>query len=103
MAAKRKVTIWGGYYRGKSAYYDFIEKGQRYIGRIGIVSPTIAEEVIARKRAEVIQRRFGIKASREGLSFMRFVTDKYLPIFQNGHRISTVQTTIRRCREFVRV
>jgi len=103
MAAKRKASIRGGYYRGKSAYYDFIEKGQRYVGRIGAVSPTIAKEIIARKRAEVIQGRFGIKASREGLSFMRFVTDKYLPIFQNGHRLSTVQAITRRCREFVAV
>jgi hypothetical protein len=88
---------------GKSAYYDFIEKGQRYVGRIGVVSPTIAKEIIARKRAEVIQGRFGIKSSREGVSFMRFVTEKYLPIFQNRHRMSTVQATTRRCREFVAV
>ena len=49
MAANRKVTIQGGYYRGKSAYYDFIEKGQRYVGRIGPVSLKIAKEIIARK------------------------------------------------------
>jgi integrase len=103
MAAKRKVTIRGGYFRGKSAYYDFIEKGQRYVGRIGPVSPMIAKEIIARKRAEVIQGRFGIKANREGLSFRRFVNEKYLPIFHTGHRPNTVQITTRRCREFVTV
>jgi len=45
------------YLRGKSYYYDFVHKGQRYTGSIGSVSRTVAKEEEARKKAEVIEHR----------------------------------------------
>lgn len=35
------------YQRGKSWYYDFQYRGQRYAGSIGQVSKTVAKEVFA--------------------------------------------------------
>ena len=43
------------YQRGKSWYYDFVHKGQRYTGSFGPVSKTVAKEELARKKTEVIE------------------------------------------------
>ena len=40
------------YQRGKSWYYDFQYRGERYTGCIGQVSKTVAKEIMARKKAE---------------------------------------------------
>ena len=45
------------YLRKKSWYYDFVHKGQRYVGSFGPVSKTLAKEAHARKKAEVIEGR----------------------------------------------
>ena len=40
------------YQRGKSWYYDFLYRGERYTGCIGPVSKTVAKEIMAKKKAE---------------------------------------------------
>ena len=39
------------YQRGKSWYYDFQYRGERYTGCIGAVSKTVAKEILAKKRS----------------------------------------------------
>jgi hypothetical protein len=46
------------YQRGKSWYYDFQYRGERYTGCIGPVSKTVAKEILAKKRAEAIAGRY---------------------------------------------
>jgi integrase len=94
--------VRGVWLRGKSWYYDFTYKGQRHVGCIGPVSKSVAKEVEARKRSEVVQGRFGLKSSKTGIRFQEFVEQKYLPIFQNnGHRPNTIKVTQQRSREFI--
>jgi hypothetical protein len=38
------------YQRGKSWYYDFQYRGERYTSCIGPVSKTVAKEILAKKR-----------------------------------------------------
>jgi hypothetical protein len=43
--------------RGKSRYYDFQYRGERYTGCIGAVSKTVAKEILAKKKAEAVEGR----------------------------------------------
>jgi hypothetical protein len=43
------------YQRGKSWYYDFLYRGERYTGCIGPVSKTVAKEILAKKKAEAVE------------------------------------------------
>ena len=43
------------YQRGKSWYYDFKYRGERYTGCIGAVSKTVAKEILAKKKAEAVE------------------------------------------------
>jgi integrase len=43
------------YQRSKSYYYDFVYKGQRYVGNIGPVSRTVAKEEEIKKKRAVIE------------------------------------------------
>ena len=45
------------YQRGKSWYYDFVHKGQRYTGSFGTVSRTTAKEELARTKTAVIEQK----------------------------------------------
>jgi hypothetical protein len=45
------------YLSGKSWYYDFLHKGQRYTGRFGAVSRRLAKEELARKKTEMGEGR----------------------------------------------
>ena len=55
------------YLRGKSWYYDFVHKGQRYTGSFGPVSKTVAKEELARKKAEVIEGKLNPTKARKSL------------------------------------
>jgi len=46
-----ETEVMSIYQRGKSWYYDFQSRGERYAGCIGQVSKSVAKEVLARKRA----------------------------------------------------
>jgi integrase len=65
------------YQRGKSYYYDFVYKGQRYTGCIGPVSRTVAKEELARKKAEVVEGRLNPVKARKTPRFDTFA-EEYL-------------------------
>jgi hypothetical protein len=44
------------YLRGKSWYYDFVKKGQRYTGSFGEVSRTVAKEELVSKKPRSLNR-----------------------------------------------
>src|SRR6266850_6673862 len=63
------------YLRGKSWYYDFVHKGQRYTGTFGHVSRTVAKEELARKKAEVIEGKLNPAKARKSPRFETFAVD----------------------------
>ena len=63
------------YQRGKSYYYDFVHKGQRYTGCIGPVSRTVAKEEEHRKKTEVIEQRLNPAKARKSPRFEAFAED----------------------------
>ena len=65
------------YLRGKSYYYDFVHKGQRYTGYIGKVSRTTAKEEEHRKMTEVIEQRLNPAKARKSPRFDTFA-EEYL-------------------------
>jgi integrase len=65
------------YLRGKSWYYDFIHKGQRYTGSFGHVSRSVAKEELARKKAEVVEGRLNPAKTRKSPKFNVFA-EEYL-------------------------
>src|SRR5262245_3007060 len=65
------------YLRGKSWYYDFVHKGQRYTGSFGQVSRTVAKEELARKKAEVVEGRLNPAKARKSPRFDAFA-EEYL-------------------------
>src|SRR5262245_15644185 len=67
------------YQRGKSYYYDFVYKGQRYAGCIGPVSRTVAKEEEARKKAAVVEGRLNPAKNRKSPRFQAF-SEKYLEL-----------------------
>lgn len=63
------------YQRGKSWYYDFVHKGQRYMGSFGNVSRSVAKEELARKKAEVLEQKLNPVKARKSPRFEAFVVD----------------------------
>lgn len=63
------------YLRGKSYYYDFVYKGQRYTGCIGPVSKTVAKEEEARVKAKVIEGILNPAKARKSPRFDEFIKD----------------------------
>lgn len=87
------------YLRGKSYYYDFVHKGQRYTGCFGQVSRTVAKEEESRKKAEVIELRLNPAKARSSPRFDAFVQE-YLEWLKTSkkpltyHRVSSVFTNL---------
>src|SRR5437879_3787649 len=52
------------YQRGKSWYYDFQYRGERYTGCIGKVSKTTAKEILAKKKAEAVEGRYELPSQK---------------------------------------
>ena len=77
------------YLRGKSWYYDFVHKGQRYTGSFGPVSRTVAKEELARKRAEVVEGRLNPAKARKSPRFDAFAVD-YLDWMKSNRKPLTV-------------
>lgn len=91
------------YQRGKSWYYDFIHKGQRYTGSFGPVSRSVAKEELARKKAEVIERRLNPAKARKSPRFDTFAAE-YLEWVQANCKPMTVdriRQTLKRLGAFV--
>jgi len=63
------------YQGGKSWYYDFVHKGQRYTGCFGHVSRTTAKEELARKKTEVIEGKLNPAKTRKSPWFDAFSED----------------------------
>ena len=52
------------YQRGKSWYYDFKYRGERYSGCVGAVSKTVAKEILAKKKAEAVEGRYELPSRK---------------------------------------
>jgi integrase len=76
------------YLRGKSWYYDFVHKGQRYTGSFGPVSRTVAKEEEHRKKTEVIEQRLNPAKARKSPRFDAFA-EEYLEWVQANKKLST--------------
>jgi len=81
------------YLRGKSWYYDFIHKGQRYTGSFGQVSRTVAKEELARKKAEVVEGRLNPAKARKSPRFDAFA-EEYLEWVKANKKPSTYERTL---------
>jgi hypothetical protein len=75
----RLVSI---YKRGKSWYYDFLYRGERYAGCIGVVSKTVAKEVLAKKKAEATEGRYTSPAKKPSPLLEGFCRNFYLRRFE---------------------
>jgi integrase len=77
------------YQRGKSWYYDFLYRGERYTGCIGPVSKTVAKEILAKKKAEVVEGRYELP-SRKPSPLFEAMAEEYLRYYQANRRPRSV-------------
>ena len=90
------------YLRGKSWYYDFIHKGQRYTGSFGAVSRTVAKEELARKKAEVVEGRLNPAKARKSPRFDAFAAE-YLDWMRANRKpltVTRIAITLERLKTF---
>jgi integrase len=73
------------YQRGRSWYYDFLYRGERYTGCIGPVSRTVAKEILAKKKAEAVEGRYELPSKRPSPLF-EGVAEEYLRYYQANRR-----------------
>lgn len=78
------------YLRGKSYYYDFVHKGQRYTGCFGTVSRSVAKEEEARKKASVVELRLNPAKARVSPRFDAFARE-YLEWVKANKKPSSYQ------------
>jgi integrase len=78
------------YQRGKSWYYDFMYRGERYRGCIGSVSKTIAKEIMAKKKAEAVEGRYELPSKRPSPRLDEFATE-YFDYYQANRKPQSVQ------------
>ena len=88
------------YLRGKSWYYDFIHKGQRYTGSFGQVSRTVAKEELARKKAEVVEGGLNPAKARKSPRFDVFA-EEYLAWAKMNRRPETYRRLAYTAPRFV--
>jgi len=77
------------YQRGKSWYYDFLYRGERYTGCIGPVSKTVAKEIMAKKKAEAVEGRYELPSKKPSLLF-EAMAEEYLRYYQANRRPRSV-------------
>ena len=82
------------YQRGKSYYYDFVHKGQRYTGCIGPVSRTVAKEEEHRKKTEVIEGRLNPAKVRKSPRFDAFAEEYLEWVKANRKPLTYVQASV---------
>src|SRR2546428_6365094 len=80
-----EVEVVSIYQRGKSWYYDFQSRGERYAGCIGQVSKTVAKEVLARKRAAAVEGRYDLPSKKPSPLF-EDVADEYVKYYRANRR-----------------
>jgi len=78
------------YQRGKSWYYDFQYRGQRYSGCIGNVSKTVAKEVFAKKKAEAVEGRYELPSKKPSPRLEDFVNE-YFDYYRTNRRPRSVK------------
>jgi len=78
------------YQRGKSWYYDFLYRGERYTGCIGPVSKTVAKEIMAKKKAEAVEGRYELPSQKPSPRLEDFVTD-YFAYYRTNRRPGSVR------------
>lgn len=90
------------YLRGTSYYYDFMHKGQRYVGCIGKVSRTVAKEELARKKTAVLEQRLNPTKSRKSPRFDVFAHEYLEWLKANRKPLTHVKfsSTVKRLTEF---
>lgn len=80
----------GIYQRGKSWYYDFKHRGERYSGCIGAVSKTRAKEIFTKKKTEAAEKRYESLARKPSPRLDKFVGD-YFVYYRANHRPRAVE------------
>src|SRR5262245_4025527 len=90
------------YLRGKSWYYDFVHKGQRYTGSFGPVSRTVAKEEEARKKAEVLEQRLNPAKARKSPRFDAFAADywDWMKANRKPLTVARIGQTLERLKTF---
>jgi Phage integrase SAM-like domain len=78
------------YQRGKSWYYDFRHRGERYTGCIGPVSKTVAKEILAKKKAEAVEGRYELPSKRPTPKLEEFATE-YFGYYRANRRPRSVE------------
>jgi integrase len=78
------------YRRGKSWYYDFMYRGQRYTGNIGPVSRTVAKEIMAKKKAEAVEGRYELPSKKPSPRLDEFAKE-YFAYYQANRRPQSIQ------------
>jgi len=76
----REVRLVSIYKRGKSWYYDFQYRGERYAGCIGAVSKTVAKEVLAKKKTEAKEGRYESTAKKPSPLLADFVEEYFVVV-----------------------
>lgn len=77
------------YQRGKSWYYDFWHRGERYRGCIGQVSKTVAKEILTKKKAEAVEGRYELPTKKLSPRLEDFATE-YFAYYQANRRPRSV-------------
>jgi integrase len=77
------------YQRGKSWYYDFQYRSERYTGCIGAVSKTVAKEILAKKKAEAVAGRYELPSQKPSPRLEDFVKD-YFAYYRANRRPRSV-------------
>jgi hypothetical protein len=77
------------YQRGKSWYYDFRYRNERYTGNIGPVSKTVAKEILAKKKAEAVEGRYELPSKKPSPVF-EAMAEEYLRYYQANRRPRSV-------------
>jgi len=77
------------YQRGKSWYYDFLYRGERYTGCNGPVSKTVAKEIMAKKKAEAVEGRYELPSKKPSPLF-EAMAEEYLRYYQANRRPRSV-------------
>jgi integrase len=79
------------YQRGRSWYYDFLYRGERYSGCIGPVSRTVAKEILAKKKAEAVEGRYELPSKKPSPRLEEFVVKEYFPYYRANRRPQSVK------------
>jgi integrase len=78
------------YQRGKSWYYDFQYRGERYAGCIGVVSKTVAKEILTKKKAEAVEGRYALPSKKPSPRLAEFV-EEYFAYYRTNRRAHSVR------------